>query len=112
MGSVGIGCEEQAPVVACGGGLHTVLHCSLNGEGLNDLAAVIQPTNTISGQVRQGQESLHLYIHLQKHQLVDNCHSPCRPASWPSPSWNAQVKHSGFINREEMLNCSGTLQGR
>lgn len=62
--------EEQAPVVACGGGLHTVVHCSLNAEGLDDLAAVIKPTTSISGEIRQGQESLHLYMDLQEHQTV------------------------------------------
>lgn len=81
MGSVCIGGKEEAPVVASGGGLHTVLHCSLNGEGLDDLAAVIQPTNTISGEVRQGQEGLHLHVDLQKPPVGD-CHSPCRPAHW------------------------------
>ena len=64
--------SEQAPVVACGGGLHTVVHCSLNAEGLDDLAALIKPTTTttISSEIRQGQKGLHLDMNLQDKQSV------------------------------------------
>lgn len=64
--------RRSTPVVATGGGLHTVVHSSLNAEGLDDLAAVIKPT-TISSEIWQGQESLHLYMHLQEHHLSVNC---------------------------------------
>ena len=93
------------PVVAGGSRLHAVVYSCVNAEGLDDLAVVIH-LSPLSRQIWQGQESLHLYMHLQSYATHHCCKSGFRTVHQLKVSQSfTSVQHVRDKLRADTFHC-------